>query len=277
MKVRVFAVVLFFISLTYSELDGFYRTHQISNYITASPIQKFYLDLRTVIEPEGSVFVTSNYGFGKFVSVGISLGVQQLVSRDEKRFLSPAVSAKYTLLPENENRPSIALGYFGKSRNFFHDSIYTPHYFKDPGFFLAITKYYLLKSMPVGLHSGLSYDVFENKFFEQYTYLDSNSSRINHNNVANVYVALEWSVVPFLSINAIYDFAFNDNLTYHPLEGYLHTNLTFKVSSVYFSLDFKDIFKNKVIYYNEQGQLLPKEKSPKNIVTELRVLYLQQI
>ncbi len=183
-------------------------------------------------------------GITNRLNIGISYGGEGLVGRGRHaRFNSlPGWLFKYRVFEESYVGPGVAFGYDHQGYGGIADTNefeYKGYIYKSPGFFLAISKNYLLFSkVQFGLHTAVNYSMEDFKNVKW----------------PNVYAGIDMSINEELAIVFEYDFGFNikdhtpgEHTIYaDPRKGYLNSGIRWAFSPNFFiEFDAKDLLENR--------------------------------
>jgi hypothetical protein len=230
-----------------------YTSNKVFDSPTASLGDKFYLASDIKIFPNGGLTYSAEYYFTPELSLGIGWGLDSVIQQGPIIPFVPGVSVKYVVSKESYYAPAIALGFDNRPNSRLVDSE-SRHYFKSKGVFVAVSKYYLFLSYPLGLHGGINYSV--DNVREKYAYLNDNTVNApgskGDNNFFNMYFALDKQVWEPLSFLMEYDLALDDNFSRNPLKGYLNLGFIVQIASTEVEFTIKDLLKNKYLY-NQGG------------------------
>jgi hypothetical protein len=175
------------------------------------------------------------------INVGLGYGGDGIIGRESPKF-NPHIGAllKVRIIEESYFWPAFAIGYdhqgFGGI-----DPSYNGYMYKSPGFFLSVSKNYLvMTALQLGLHGGVSYSLEgcrDIKWPDAYGGVDAGFNE-------------KFSIV------TEYDCALNARdpggdstaVRYaNPLRGYLNLGVRWFISSTFCAeLDVKDLLRNKV-------------------------------
>jgi hypothetical protein len=208
---------------------------------TAGVIAKAHFDFETRVYPSGSddgsgLLMHIGVGITDRFNIGISYGGDGLIGRGDARWNPrPCVLGKYRLFEESYVFPALAIGYDDQG----YDGVESSHRYayKSQGFFLALSKNYLLASLvQIGFHGGINYSL------EQHDEI----------HVPNLYTGLDLGLNEELSIAVEYDFGLNErdpittdgDTTYaNPFNGFFDVSVRWRFSpSFYLEFAAKDIF-----------------------------------
>ena len=217
---------------------------------TAGILGKGQYDFECRVYPAGDPSLGAGLTFGIDVGVtnrltiGLSYGGEGIVGRGRHvRFHTlPGWLVKYRLIEENVHFPGIAVGYDHQGHGGVADTsrfFYKGYIFKSPGFFIALSKNYLLfNTVQFGIHGMCNYSMEQ---FKEVTWPD-------------LIAGIDLGINDELSIVFEYDFAFNmldprpgrKAIFAHPSEGYLNTGLRWAFSpSFYLEFDARDLLENR--------------------------------
>lgn len=215
---------------------------------TAGVLPKSYYDLECRVYASGDPALGSGLNLGISVgltdrlTLGVSYGGEGLIGRSrDVRFNSlPGVLVKYRLFEERVVTPGLSLGYDHQGYGGIADTAefgYSGFVYKSPGFFLALSKnYIMLNVIQIGFHGTINYSLEERENVHW----------------PNFTTGLDIGINEELAFVLEYDFAFNDRSgreeKYYalPHRGLLNAGLRWAFSpSFHFEFDFKDLMENK--------------------------------
>jgi hypothetical protein len=179
------------------------------------------------------------------LTIGVSYGADGIIGRESPVF-NPHVGAlvKYRIFEETYYWPAFAVGYDHQGLGGI-DNDYIGYIFKSPGFFLALSKNYLiLTKVQIGLHAGINYSQEESRVVKW----------------PNGYVGMDLGINDELSLVGEYDLALNARdpdpavIQYNnPFRGFLSAGIRWAYSkSLYLEFFFKDILQNKMVFLPEE-------------------------
>jgi hypothetical protein len=172
------------------------------------------------------------------LNIGVSYGADGLVGRGRNIRPNPYPGAyiKYRIFEEDYFIPGIALGYDHQGYGGIENNDYDGFVYKSPGFFLALSKNYLVFSkMQIGIHGAVNFSLEELRYVRW----------------PNAYVGVDLGINEELAVVAEYDLALNakDPLgTYlNPLRGYINAGIRWSLTKSFaMEFDAKDLMENKV-------------------------------
>jgi hypothetical protein len=242
----VFAASALIIFVNLLRAEEMIQPQRIVQCHTAGIMPRGTYSLEFLVNPNGDIdlpgsgmLVGFTIGLLNRFNVGISYGGDAIIGRDAPQF-NPhlGVLIKYRIFEETYFWPAFAIGYdhqgFG---GIDHD--YLGYVFKSPGFFLAVSKNYLvLTKVQFGVHGGINYSFEESKKVKW----------------PNAYFGADLGLNEELAIAAEYDLALNardpgtEDIHYdNPLYGFLNVGIRWSFSrSLYLEFDIKDILQHKV-------------------------------
>lgn len=183
-------------------------------------------------------------GITNRLNIGISYGGEGLIGRGHNVKFNPLPGwlIKYRIFEESYALPGVALGYDHQGFGGIADTNqyeYRGYIYKSPGFFLAMSKNYLLfTKIQFGIHATANYSMEDYK----------------HVKWPNLYAGIDFGVNEELAIVFEYDFGFNikDNnpgksdVYARPKDGYLNAGIRWAFSpSFYIEFDAKDLLENR--------------------------------
>jgi hypothetical protein len=217
---------------------------------TAGVLPRGYFDFACLIYPSGEPSIGAGLNLGINVGItnrlmfGLSYGGEGLVGRGRNvRFNSaPGFIVKYRIFEESVGGPGLALGYDHQGYGGSADSVtydYIGNIYKSPGFFLALSKnYLLLKKIQFGMHLSANYSMED---FKEVKW-------------PNATAGVDFGVNEELGIAVEYDFGLDikdpvpgkPDRYGRPLEGYLNLGLRWAFSeNFYIEFDAKDVLENR--------------------------------
>ncbi len=217
---------------------------------TAGILGKGQYDIECRFYAAGDTTLGAGVTFGFDIGVtnrltlGLSYGGEGLVGRGNRirPHALPGWLVKYRLIEEQVHFPGLAIGYDHQGRGGLTDTArfdYKGYIFKSPGFFVALSKNYLLfGALQLGLHGMCNYSMEE----------------VDKVKWPNLIAGIDFGINEELSLVFEYDFAFN-NLDAHPdkpplyarpSDGYLNAGIRWAFSSnFYIELDFRDLLERR--------------------------------
>lgn len=225
---------------------------------TAGILPKGNYDFECRIYPAGEddvwgcgIQMAIGVGITKRLNIGLSYGGDGLVGRGNTVRGNPYPGGliKYRILEENIHFPALALGYEHQGYGGIERTEYEGYVNKSQGFFLALSKnYLLLKTVQFGVHGAANYS------FEQHRQVKWPSG----------YLGLDVGLNNELALAFEYDLALNahdpqdsdktvevspqDSKIYiNPLQGHLNAGLRWAFSpQFYLEFNVKDVLENRV-------------------------------
>jgi hypothetical protein len=217
---------------------------------TAGILGKGQYDIECRFYAAGDTTLGAGVTFGFDIGVtnrltlGLSYGGEGLVGRGNRirPHALPGWLVKYRLIEEQVHFPGLAIGYDHQGRGGLTDTTrfdYKGYIFKSPGFFIALSKNYLLfGALQLGLHGMCNYSMEE----------------VDKVKWPDLIAGIDFGINEELSLVFEYDFAFN-NLDAHPdkpplyarpSDGYLNAGIRWAFSSnFYIELDFRDLLERR--------------------------------
>lgn len=221
---------------------------------TAGILPRAHFDFETRIYPSGSdslrgcgLSLGISVGITDRLNIGISYGGDGLIGRGKaKGNPYPGALIKYRIIEELTFVPGIAIGYEHQGYGGIEENSYKGFVYKSQGFFLALSKNFLLFSkMQLGIHGATNFSIEE----------------IRNVKWPNCYLGIDFGINEELAFSVEYDFALNqkdprsDKYT-NPLKGIFNVGLRWAlVPELYIELDAKDIFQNKRADYSSTKRL----------------------
>jgi hypothetical protein len=210
------------------------------------PRASFDVNFRAYASPDGygsGLLAGVNVGLSDRFNIGIAYGGEGILgySTDVQWNKLPGVLVKYRLIEEGVAIPALAVGfdnqgYGGHARAALYG--YDGYVYKSPGFFLALSKNYLmLKTVQIGFHGTGSYSLEE-------------APDVSWPNAAG---GIDIGINEELVFIAEYDFALNDitgggnDKNYGlPHRGFLNLGLRWTFTeNFHIEFDMQDVLENK--------------------------------
>lgn len=234
---------------------------------TAGILGKGQYDLECRIHPAGDTLYESGVTIGIDVgitdrlTIGVSYGGEGVVGRGPavKPHPQPGWLVKYRLFEEGYIMPGFALGYDHQGHGGMADTsrfFYEGYIYKSPGFFLAVSKNFILfNTIQFGIHVACNYSMEDARNVQW----------------PNLITGLDIGVNEELFLVMEYDFAFNTkdprsdrkSVYAHPAEGYLNAGIRWAFSpSLYLELDAHDVLENR---RTKDGELIGWDRELKLI------------
>lgn len=222
---------------------------------TAGVLSRASYELEARIHPSGSREIRGaglqmgvGVGITHRLNIGLSYGADGLVGRgrDIRPNPYPGGLIKYRLFEENYFLPGVAVGYEHQGYGGIEDNDYKGFVYKSQGFFVALSKNYLLFSkVQFGIHGGVNFS------FEEIVSAYNGGVRW-----PTGYLGIDVGLNEELAVAAEYDLALNsrdmpgsyelrDYL--NPLYGYLNLGVRYAFSETFY-MEFaaKDVLERKV-------------------------------
>ena len=217
---------------------------------TAGILGRGQYDLECRIHPAGNqrygsgVTIGIDVGITDRLTIGLSYGGEGVVGRgpDIKPHPQPGWLIKYRLFEEGFAMPGFALGYDHQGHGGRADTsqfFYDGYIYKSPGFFLAISKnFILLNVVQFGIHGSCNYSL-------------ENADDVRW---PNFIAGIDFGVNEELFLVMEYDFGFNckdprpdkKDVYANPAEGYFNAGIRWAFSpSLYLEFDAHDILENR--------------------------------
>ncbi|MCL2220481.1 MAG: hypothetical protein FWB94_11450 [Chitinispirillia bacterium] len=222
----------------------------------------------------GSGLITGvHVGLTDRLMIGLSYGGEGLVGySDNVRWYSyPGVMVKYRIFEEGVAPPAVVIGFDNQGYGgpagesaFGYDG----YLFKSPGFFLAVSKsYMMLNAVQIGFHGTANYSL----------------EGMDDVKWPNIMAGMDIVVNDELSLITEYDFAFNDRTgrgkgkRYYamPQYGFLNIGLRWAFTqNFHLEFDVRDILENKTVRSPTPDN--PDNRVPIGWSRELKVVYISK-
>lgn len=217
---------------------------------TAGILRRGQYDLECRVHPAGNsrygsgVTIGIDVGITDRLTIGLSYGGEGVVGRgpDIKPHPQPGWLVKYRLFEEGFAMPGFALGYDHQGHGGRADTsefFYEGYIYKSPGFFLAVSKnFILLNTVQFGIHGSCTYSMED----------------VDNVTWPNMITGLDIGVNEELFLVMEYDFGFNckdprenrKTVYANPAEGYFNAGIRWAFSpSLYVEFDAHDILENR--------------------------------
>jgi hypothetical protein len=179
---------------------------------------------------QGGVLMGISAGVFEPFSFGISYGGEHIIGSDQiVMYPLPGVNVKLRILRESQVMPAIAVGFDSQGRDSYieNDSL-SRFTIKSPGFYAALSKNFSFLGN-LSFHGGVTYATEKN----------------DPDKGVDLYLGLEKSIGPDISVLAEYDFAFNDNYLVRE-RGYLNIGVKAGIGGgFHLGFELKDILQNQ--------------------------------
>jgi len=241
-KVSIFVLVM----ITLLNAQESMQPRKLVDAHTAGVLPKSHYDLECRFYPAGytgyesGVMMGLNVGLTDRFTVGLSYGGEGIIGRrsDARGNPAPGVLVKYRLFEERYAIPAFTLGYDHQG----HSGManvgrfgYDGYIFKSPGFFLALSKnYIMLNIVQIGLHGTGNYSLEDRE------------------NISwpNAMGGIDITINDELTLLAEYDCAFNDKTgkrDSYMSTGFFNAGIRWAFSHNFqLQFDVKDIFEKKL-------------------------------
>lgn len=252
-----FVAILLLAIVTLSS-GGMVQPRKLVDAHTAGILNKGQYDFECRIFPAGNpelgagLTMGIDVGITNRLTIGLSYGGEGIVGRGPETEVHtlPGWLVKYRLFEERYHFPGIAFGYDHQGHGGVADTnlfTYEGYIFKSPGFFVAVSKNYLIaNAMQLGFHGMVNYSL-EDRTEVQWP---------------NLISGIDIGLNDELSLVFEYDFGFNlfdvrpDKISNYadPGAGYLNAGLRWAFSqSFYIEFDARDLLENR---RNRYGKLV---------------------
>lgn len=244
----LFLFLNFWASYLYSE--EMIQPRRLVDAPTAGVLARGNFDFECRVYPGGDqtkgagVNLGINVGVTNRLMIGLSYGGEGIVGRGKDAHFDkvPGFLVKYRIFEEGLHFPGVSLGYDHQGHGGSADTSefdYKGYVYKSPGFFLALSKNYLLFSkIQLGIHGALTYSMED---FKEVSW-------------PNFLTGIDLGVNEELALVVEYDFGFNikdKRSSGHPIyaspsEGYLNLGLRWAFSeNFYIEFDARDVLENR--------------------------------
>lgn len=198
---------------------------------TAGMIGKGNLVMDLEFYQEGGVLCGLNVGVFDRLSLGISYGGSRLIgNRPPVMNELPGVNVKVRIIEESLLLPAIAVGFDTQGKEGYNRTL-NRYAIKSPGFYAVVSKNYSFVG-DLSFHGGVNYSL----------------ERADGDKDPNVFLGLEKTIGPVISLLLEYNIATNDNNSqeFGRGNGYLNAGLKWTFGGkLTLGVSFKDILKNR--------------------------------
>jgi hypothetical protein len=241
------------------------------------PKASFDVDFRIYAPPppdgHGSGLLAGlNVGLTNRLNIGLAYGGEGIIGYSHRVWWNglPGILVKYRLFEERFLTPALAVGfdnqgYGGQAREVWYG--YDGYVYKSPGFFIALSKnYIMLRAVQIGLHGTVNYSLEE-------------LGDVTWPNLAG---GIDIGINDELTLVTEYNLAFDDvtgsgNDTYYalPHRGILNIGLRWAFTENFLiEFDMADILENKT--RRAPTLLNPNRRTPIGWSRELKVAYISR-
>lgn len=227
LKRWVVTLVLVLISAVIAWAQEEVEPRKLIDLPTAGLLPRGSYDFEVRLYPEGGLLAGVSVGLTDRLLLGVSWGGAKVIGHQDPELNSnPGIQVKYRLYEETASRPAVALGFDSQGYGAWVDSL-NRYEVKSKGVYVALAKNYVFWGR-LGVHGGINY------------------SLEGDDRDPNLYIGLDKSINPEISVLAEYDLAINDNEEELGLErGYLNVALRWGFAhKLHLELDFKNLLKN---------------------------------
>ncbi|MDO5576280.1 MAG: hypothetical protein Q4F84_04315 [Fibrobacter sp.] len=249
-KMGCFVLVLTVLVCVNAFSETVFQPRRLVDAHTAGVLPRAHFDFECRIYPAGTlssgagVILGMSVGISERFMLGLSYGGEGWVGRGNKAVANPLPGwlVKYRIFEESRAFPGVAIGYdhqgFGgiaEKEDFGYDG----YVFKSPGFFVSLSKNFLIfTKAQIGFHGTVNYSTEESKTVRWPNFLAGMDIGINE----ELYIVVE------------YDFGLNQKdpdppkraLYARPGEGYLNLGIRWAFSPNFnIELDAKDVCENR--------------------------------
>ncbi len=212
--------------------DAKFEYRSLIDMPTAGILEKGYVGETTDVLPNGVVIAKLEVGVFTNVSFGISYGGSNIIGSGSPGWYKlPGVNFRVRLINESETFPAITLGFDSQGKGEYYDTL-NRYAIKSPGFFAAASKNFGFLGY-MSLHGTLNYSL-ESKDGDDFV---------------NLYVGVEKTIGPNVSLISEYNFAWNDNNPAGKFgngNGYLNVGIRWAMGSGFtLGFDLRDLLNNK--------------------------------
>jgi len=251
-----------------------FQPYRLVNLQTAGILPKasFDLSFRIYASPDGvsGLLPGVNVGLTNRLNVGLAYGGEGIIgySTDVRWNRFPGILLKYRVIEEKIVLPALVIGFDNQGDGGLTDAFrygYDGYVYKSPGFFVSLSKNYLmLKTVQIGFHGTANYSIEE-------------ANEVFWPNFAG---GIDIGINEELMFTAEYDFALNDITGKGndknkglPYCGFMNIGLRWAFTeNFYIEFDLLDIFENKTRY----PYLRPEHREPVGWSRELKVTYISK-
>jgi hypothetical protein len=188
------------------------------------------------IGPESSIILGVRIGFRGIFHVGTSFGMQNVFDRGDVD-VNEKVGFQFRLrILEEYVAPALAIGFNNQGTGFYHEEV-ERYDRKSLGFYVVLSKNYLLRVGQLSFHGGANY-----------------STEDKDDNDPNIFLSSDWRLADIFSILIDVDTAMNDNASGSPFsKGGIYLDMALRIDygqHLSLMLAFRDLTGN---YRPKQG------------------------
>ena len=211
------------------------------------PRGSFDFDFRAY--PNGGIFAAVHIGLTNWFLLGVAYGGENILGEGGVNW-NPRVEfiSRIRIIQESYAFPSLALGFDSQGSGAYNDSLkrYT---IKSKGFYAALTKNYLLGTVPIGFHGGINYSL-ETK--------DKDKS-------PDFFVGTDLLFKEQVALEATYALGLNDN----------RKNSYYSKGRGYFDVALRWLYSESLQLEFQLKNLLQNRKTVTTISREFRLIYVE--
>ena len=211
------------------------------------PRGSFDFDFRAY--PKGGIFAAVDIGLTNWFMLGVAYGGENILGEGGVNW-NPRVEfvSRIRIITETYALPSLAIGFDSQGSGAYNDSLkrYT---LKSKGFYGALSKNYLLGTVPIGFHGGINYSLETKDGDENPTFFVGTDMMFNDQVV----------------IGAAYDLALNDD----------RDNSVYGKGRGYFDLALRWIYSETLQMEFQLKNLLQNREEEATISREFRLIYVE--
>jgi len=161
---------------------------------TAGLLQNGEYHLQGRLGPASSFLASLRLGFRNVFQIGASFGMQNVFERGDIE-INDHIGFRLRLrLLEEAETPALAAGFDSQGQGFYHESL-ERYDRKSPGFYVVLSKNYLLAVGYLSIHGGANYSLEK-----------------NDDDDPDLFLAADWEPIEGFSILLDADAALNDNI-----------------------------------------------------------------
>jgi len=211
------------------------------------PRGSFDFDFRAY--PNGGIFAAVHIGLTNWFLLGVAYGGENILGEGGVNW-NPRVEfiSRIRIIQESYALPSLALGFDSQGSGAYDDSLkrYT---IKSKGFYAALTKNYLLGTVPIGFHGGIDYSLETN---------DKDKS-------PDFFVGTDLLFKEQVALEATYALGLNDN----------RKNSYYSKGRGYFDVALRWLYSESLQLEFQLKNLLQNRKTATTISREFRLIYVE--
>ncbi len=253
---------LFLLGVSALFSEEFLQNQSLIDYPTAGLLPAASYEISITAFPAGGLLSGIKVGITERFLIGLSYSSLNVVGESSitknHYASSPGIQVKYRLLEETYRYPALALGIDSQGRGGYFRQL-SRYQFKAKGFYLTLSKNYLLLGSPLGLHGGGNYNPWED---------------VKAKRTPTFFCGLDKSLNDEIFLMAEYDLAWDEEPQSRFSNGYLNAGIHWIFTpNLILGFHFKDILKNNSLNFPE-GSL--SQLGNRGMSREILVAYFER-